>query len=160
VIAGSVDTTGAASKSSAFTTASFRPAIALQNTNTITLHYTLTSSNPALSESATEPAITVSDPTITSYALPTTHFGQFLWVNDTLGSSLSSYITSGVITAYCNGVAMSLGTGGTYFTAPSCASNLVIYNSHTYGILYSNTAPATILFTAVLNRFVYPVLRF
>jgi hypothetical protein len=105
--------------------------------------------------------VTVTNAITTSYNLTTTYFTQFVWVNDTLGNSLGAAIVNGTLNASCNNVPMinSL-TGYFRMNTSTCASNLVICNTLTNAVLFTSAAPTSYLFTVVLNRFLFPTIRF
>jgi hypothetical protein len=81
-------------------------------------------------------------------------------VVDIAGVQAYSQIASGVVSAYCNGGIDQLTANSSgYFTlTTNCINNLTIYNTVTDEMLYSAAPPTTTVFTAQLNRFVFPTI--
>lgn len=94
-----------------------------------------------------------------SYALSTSYYNMFLFINDTLNTNLAVFINNGTLTAQCNGGAMTVSNG--YFTSTNCTTALTINNTVTGAIIYTAaTFTPTIIFTVCMNRFVMPAIWF
>jgi hypothetical protein len=72
-----------------------------------------------------------------------------------------SLVSNGTITADCNagGIPLTMNALGYFSLTTACTGNLTIHNSETVEVLFTALAPTTILYTAQLNRFVYPTIR-
>lgn len=88
---------------------------------------------------------------------------MFLFINDTLNNNLNPLlIFNQSVTASCNAgtIQFDKTSLGYFKTTQACANDVTVWNNDTNEVIFTTTTiPSTILYTAKLNRFVYPTIQ-
>jgi len=114
-------------------TTTLRPAVALQNLDTIKYTYDYTATGPysALSELVNPGTnLTISTTPVTSFTLLTNAYTLFVFVQDILGNQNVSLISNGTTTATCNagGTVLTANPLGYFKLTTACTTDLTIDN--------------------------------